>query len=805
MFEFSGLTGFVVITDQGMAASIRMDGFSKTLSGSGASLTLAGNLAVEINTTNEAISEEFIIDGNGNTELVEMPKGPFLRLKGNLAISASLPGGPSFSLAGDFVVEQITLKDPDGSGPLPAPKAVRIGAANVNVSAIVSPGAVEVMLTDGLGGFVFTPDGIAGKLRVTGDVVVGGVNISGVVMLEINTTGNAVDQTISVGNQNIAIKFSALEGNVVRFAILNASIKIDPFFELSGDFTVQSESDMTLYGARNVELFLGYVPGGGSLRDGNGAVKADAIGLLVTNASLGLVKLNATTSTGGALYAVYAYGEASLIGLDGLEIRGAITVRLNNTGQAIDKTIMLPEDPLAVQPVGSDGVDNNGNGMIDEAGEVSSIRVKFNSTAKIEEFSAGFNEQGEITEDSQVVISAANIFTLSGAVMFTRTPTGKIEVDLPEATVAISIPDDSGGLQEAFSITGAARFSFGGEQGFQLEDLRVSGYSIFGVGATITTPASSLRAPTADLANPASMSIVNVDDMDYLYVVYNDPNRAGLNDASILDATPEFNVAVVDASSGNSIGITVNNATVEKVTDAANDRTFRYQITKSTELQTFDGIASVTVTFLANQWSDQRGANNAAEIERFTIYRSVAAPTPGPYAMLASPGNGGTVSLQSVNAKRYIDVTFFSPTGALVDAASIDGNELKLTGAGAANLARNPDGTVLATVMRLSGNTYRYLLTPGAGVDTANLFVAGDITADFVAGSWQAGSGGSAVASAHTTEMFTVSATVQDAAAASNAISLGPLSLQGPSIGLANTQFKDGHLVQVVTDIVHGV
>ena len=72
-------------------------------------------------------------------------------------------------------------------------------------------------------------------------------------------------------------------------------------------------------------------------------------------------------------------------------------------------------------------------------------------------------------------------------------------MDIPEASVAINIPDEAnGGTQEAFSISGAARFSIGGGQGFQLQDLRVSGFAIIGQGATIPTPASALRPPTAD-------------------------------------------------------------------------------------------------------------------------------------------------------------------------------------------------------------------------------------------------------------------------------------------------------------------
>src|SRR5205085_674332 len=115
---------------------------------------------------------------------------------------------------------------------------------------------------------VFTPDGIAGQMRVTiaaGDP--GIATLGGDVLLEINSTGKAVNQTIAAGGTSFAIKFTAAEGKVVRFAILNAKISIAPFFELTGDFTIQSEGELSLYGARNVEIFLGSIPGGQPLRN----------------------------------------------------------------------------------------------------------------------------------------------------------------------------------------------------------------------------------------------------------------------------------------------------------------------------------------------------------------------------------------------------------------------------------------------------------------------------------------------------------------------------------------------------------
>ena len=71
-----------------------------------------------------------------------------------------------------------------------------------------------------------------------------------------------------------------------------------------------------------------------------------------------------------------------------------------------------------------------------------------------------------------------------------------------------------------------------------------------------------------------------------------------------------------------------------------------------------------------------------------------------------------------------------------------------------------------------------------------------------MAGSWRVGSGNAAVTNIRTTELFTVSADLQTAAKASNGISLGPLSLQGPSIALAGMQFKDG---KVVVSVAIGV
>jgi hypothetical protein len=104
----------------------------------------------------------------------------------------------------------------------------------------------------------------------------------------------------------------------------------------------------------------------------------------------------------------------------------------------------------------------------------------------------------------------------------------------------------------------------------------------------------------------------------------------------------------------------------------------------------------------------------------------------------------------------------------------------------------------MATVMNVSGNTYRYLLTTRTGVDAKDMFVAGEVNVQIVSGSWRVGAGATAASNIRTDEVFTVSASLQTSATGSNALALGPLSLQGPSVTLAKTQFKGGKLILTV-------
>ena len=306
--------------------------------------------------------------------------------------------------------------------------------------------------------------------------------------------------------------------------------------------------------------------------------------------------------------------------------------------------------------------------------------------------------------------------------------------------------------------------------------------------------------PTADLAFPFQNQVTDVNDLleidgvKYLGVTFNDVNRVGLNDTSITDGGAEFLITATDTA-GAPITISVDDSAVIKYTGVNNDRTFLYPLTVDTGDPQFVTTARVQVTFLANSWTDAQGKANASEIENFTLFKDTRPVLDAPYAMLANPFNGQSIGKQGLNAKRYIDVTFVSPSGGLIDPDSLDGDEIKLLGPGAANIDKNAGGFIIGSIQKVSATTYRFFVQPKAGVQVDQTFTDGEITIQFVAGSWTVGTGAAAVANMASTGTFTVSAAVQDAAAATNNISLGPLSLEGPSVSLAKTGFKDGELV----------
>ena len=248
--------------------------------------------------------------------------------------------------------------------------------------------------------------------------------------------------------------------NTWSLGLQNAKIQFGDFMSLTGNFSVSSAPDgSTQYGATDVEIFFG----DGPYRLDDGSVNPDAIGLLITNATVGAVKFS------DGSFAIYTIGTASLVGVDGVTIHGTVTVKINQTGHAITSTILMPDNSSVVMP--------------------------FTTSTRITE-----------VDVSQLLLSAGGIVNISQGstappAKFVMQPSGRVDVSIPSVTVSISIPID-GQLTEAFGISGDAQFSFGGGLGFQLQNLFVNGFEILGDSVTLTPTPPPPAPPTIELASP---------------------------------------------------------------------------------------------------------------------------------------------------------------------------------------------------------------------------------------------------------------------------------------------------------------
>ncbi len=115
--------------------------------------------------------------------------------------------------------------------------------------------------------------------------------------------------------------------------------------------------------------------------------------------------------------------------------------------------------------------------------------------------------------------------------------------------------------------------------------------------------------------------------------------------------------------------------------------------------------------------------------------------TEAPIADLANPLNGASAEQPAINADGYIDVTFTDVGFNGIDVATIDGDELVLSGVGAAGV-----NLVAGAPSLVSGTTYRYFVDTGS-------FSPGAVVVDFPAGGF-ADLGG--ILNAAETEGFTV-------------------------------------------------
>ena len=173
-----------------------------------------------------------------------------------------------------------------------------------------------------------TGAGVAGSLE--GKLQSGGANfaVGGTLVLRFNNTGLAVDTTVLVGDELVGLSF-ANDQNVYAVTLGGFTLDIGGVVTIEGDVTFTSQGDYNVFAGENMTLFVGEGP-----LNKDGARNPDAKGLLVSDATIGLVKKDGK-------YALSAEGQVSVVGISGLSLSGPISISYNGFNQLVDEAVAI--------------------------------------------------------------------------------------------------------------------------------------------------------------------------------------------------------------------------------------------------------------------------------------------------------------------------------------------------------------------------------------------------------------------------------------------------------------------------------
>ena len=701
-------------------------------------LSLTSNLTVEFNDSAMAVNDTYSYtdtSGTAVTQTLNLQAGPYLRIS---AYGTQLTIDNSITLGGDFFFQDSTQTS---SGT--TTHEIEIGFANITYDGSSSFGSIS----NARGALIITGSGFAGVLLGTVSAAGSGLSLSASAGLEINTTGAAIDQTVTVNGTPVTVNVPMLASPYIALIAQDVNINLDNLVEIDGNFTLTAGS----FSGTGLQLFVG----SGPYENSDGSINANAIGVLVSGATLSFMEAPGASASAGQ-YGLTASGTLQLVGLDGLNVSGDVSFQINTTSSTLD------------------GVSPN----------------TFELTV------AGAD------------VNVAGVVDLSGTLGITRAPDGTLTLAIADANLAITV---SG--QQVFAIGGSATFTISPTTGFHMQSFSVGSFTLFGTvgipapGSGSSSPVVALF-PTADIASPISGAAVTVGtQISTIDVTFNDVNNDGLNTSRILSSNQKFQVEVN--------GQVDQNVTVNPTPTLVSGNTYAFAVTG---LPT-NTPAVITIVFLPGTFSDGTGANaveNLGSSEQFYIVPA-GQTQPGPTATLANPAPGQPVTAATLNADGYIDVTYTSHDGNAIDKTTL-GNvtvaPFTLSGTGLGNVElQNGAPVLLGTPQLMSGTeanatsvTYRYYLqaTPSSGSSTTSstgLFQNGTVTLTFAAGAFSETNGTTDVASnvGGLTQTFMVSASASGGATTAKTISLGPLSLQGPTISVGNFGFKDGLLDMTVT------
>src|SRR5262249_11665124 len=156
----------------------------------------------------------------------------------------------------------------------------------------------------------------------------------------INTSDALVDVPLTLGNQTVSIHFTASEvanGNGAFIAVFGGGVKVKiaDFVEVqSTNFAISGNTA----GGAGLALFIGQGPA--YLDDNNSTVNPAARGLLLTGATVGVLKVPGTGNNPDTYAFVASGATLAIVGIPAVTIAATgVSVAFNNTGAAQDTTI----------------------------------------------------------------------------------------------------------------------------------------------------------------------------------------------------------------------------------------------------------------------------------------------------------------------------------------------------------------------------------------------------------------------------------------------------------------------------------
>ncbi|HRA75297.1 MAG TPA: hypothetical protein PLE12_03570, partial [Propionicimonas sp.] len=716
-------------------------GYAGELTGTVALVNLpvgfSSDLSLQVNTLGVAVNQTVTFSGAdgtaATTRTLTLAKGPYLRLAAsNLDFTI---GG--VALHGDLAFDRF---GPTGH------QVTRLAVAGVSIGSSQDVGGDNPGLSGASGALVVfaartatgagttVTGGVAGVL--TGRIAVGGGSFAfgASVGFSINTTGVAVNQTIAVGDTTVAV---ALAANP-RFAFIVQDLDFDfgDILEVrAGQFQIGSDGT---FSGTGLELFIGKGPS----RLADGTANPDAIGVLITGASIAFVK-------GTTGFALVATGTFALLGLDGLSVSGTVAFAVNTSGATLTPPV-VPGSGTAATPLA--------------AGSYS--------------FRA-----------SNLVIAVAGVFSLAGTLSLTRAPNGDLSVVVSPAAVLVKVGDT-----RVASLLGYGSFTISATTGFRLTTFKVTGFEFFPTTDPLTGSVDNPTVfPTADLVTPLRAAVVQTA-VGTITVVFNDPNGVGLNEATITDAAAELQVLV------NGTAVALSGAPVKLAAT-----TWQYTLAAPISGNALVTVRFIAGAFADNGGNLTSGEDEyfvvftpTATQTRPGPVATLASPANGATITVGQLNAQRylDVTWTSLDGNPIDKATLavalapFTLTGSGVAdlKRDSDGRPTLVGGAPLLISGRGDDATTV---------TYRYFFADSDTSNATGLFGTGTVLVSFTGGrvATVAADGTRATNPANQSQSFTIDPSAPGEKTTNGSFSLGPLTLQNPAVGLADFGFADGMVV----------